>query len=144
MLVVLSMVAALAGMLIGLFTEKDKRGMAIGLAAIIPVIFLVLYLHSKSQLEKMVTSNGLYYRWKPWHRKFRVVEKQDIASVIVRKSPLMNYGFGWYPGYGRYHNSSGGEGLQLTLKNRSRIFFSTYDVGAFKKAINTLIDSNLK
>lgn len=142
LLVLFSMIAAVAGLLAGLFTEKNKGNMAIALATVLPVIFLVIYLHSNSLLEKTVTSNGLYYRWKPWHRKFRIIEKQDIASVVVRKPPFMNYGFGWYPGYGRYHNSSRGEGLQLTLQNRNRIYFSTNDIGSFKKAINTLIDSN--
>ena len=141
LILLISMIATVAGLLIGFFIEKDKPEMLLALALVVPVMLLVIYLHFNLQLEKTVTSNGLYYRWKPWHRKFRVIEKQDIASVMVRKLPIMNFGFGRYPGYGRYHNSSRGEGLQLMLKNSSRIYFSTYDIASFKKAMNTLIDS---
>lgn len=128
------------GMFLGLLSEKNKTDILIALVIVVPIIILLLYLSSKIELEKVVTSNGLYYKWRPWHKKFRIIEKEDVKSVESRRFPFLSYGFGWFPGYGRYSNASQGEGLQLYLKNGKRFYFSTADIDSFKRAMNHLIN----
>jgi len=132
----------------GLAGPPEKRAeMWLGLAIAIPIDIFVMILFRYMQLEKVVTSNGLYYRWKPWQKKYRYIDKENIQSFEVRRFRFISYGMGWFPGYGRYHNASSGEGLQLYLKNGKRFYFSTADVDSFKRAmdhmINPLTKSNL-
>ena len=115
--------------------EKDRSDMWIGLAIAIPIEILVIVLFQNMNLEKIVTSNGLYYRWRPWQKKFRVIEKENIKSFELRNSPPLNYGIHWFPGYGWVHNASAGEGLQLYLFNGKRIFFSSFDTSLFRRAL---------
>lgn len=125
-------------------TGKERNDAWLGLAIGVPIEALVIILFQYVQLEKVVTSNGLYYRWKPWQRKFRVIEKESIKSFEVRKSPPLNYGIHWFPRYGWVHNASRGEGLQLYLFNRKKIFFSVFDITFFRKALEDLISVNRK
>ena len=128
----------------GLNGIGNRDEMWLGLAIAVPVQVLVMILFQHMQLEKIVTTNGLYYRWKPWQKKYRVIEKESIDKIEVRKGPVFKYGFGWSPFYGRYHNACGGQGIQLRLVNGNRIFFSTFDVAAFQQALQNLISYNPK
>jgi hypothetical protein len=128
----------------GLTTKEDRGDLWIALGISIPVEILVIILFWNVRLRKTVTSNGLYYRWRPWQRKFRVIEKESIKSFEVRNSPRLNYGIHWFPGYGWVHNASAGEGIQLYLTNGKKIFFSTLDIGFFQKALGDVTSSNLK
>lgn len=129
----------------GLTGAAEKRNdMWIGLAIAIATEILVIFLFLNVRLDKVVTSNGLYFRWIPWQRKFRMIEKESIKSFEVRKSPPLNYGIHWFPGYGWVHNASAGEGIQLYLWNGKKIFFSTFDISFFRKALENITSSNPK
>jgi hypothetical protein len=128
----------------GLTTKEDKGDLWIALGISIPVEILVIILFWNVHLEKVVTSNGLYYRWRPWQKKFRVIEKESIKGFEVRNSPPLNYGIHWFPGYGWVHNASAGEGLQLYLVNGKKIFFSTLNTIFFQRALENITSSNPK
>ena len=142
--IVLAMFLTVIALLAALFTENDNRQTLIGLLVVVPVAIMAIFLNRNIQLEKVVTSNGLYYRWKPFHKRWRVIEKEDIQSYTVRTFPFLSYGFGWFPTYGWYHNASRGEGLQLYLKDGRKYFFSTGDKDQFEAAIQNLKSSNPK
>jgi len=143
-LVRLAMLITIAGWLLAFIADKEKPGLAIGLAVITPISILVIYLNSIIRLEKIVTSNGLYYKWKPWHKRFRVIQKEDISSFSYRKFPFMKFGSGWLPTYGWYHIASRGAGIQLFLKDNHKFFFSTNEKNLFEKALQNMISSNPK
>jgi hypothetical protein len=124
--------------------EQKKADMWLGIAIAFPIEILVVILFQYIQLEKIVTSNGLYYRWRPWQKRFRVIEKESIKSFELRNSPPLNYGIHWFPGYGWVHNASAGEGIQLYLVNGRRLFFSTRETGFFQRALQSLVSSDLK
>lgn len=124
--------------------EYERSDMWLGLAVDVPIEALILVLFQNMQFEKIVSSNGLYFRWIPWQRKLRVIEKESIATFEVRKSPPLNYGIHWFPGYGWVHNASAGEGLQFYLVNGNKIFLSTSDIDSFIRAMNILINPTTK
>jgi len=139
-----AMLTTILGLVISFITEKQKTDASVGLIVVVPIAILAIYLNSNILLEKIVTSNGLYYRWKPWHKKFRLIQKEDIESFYSKKFPLAKLGSGWFPSYGRYHVASRGEGIQLFLKNGRKIFFSTNEKNLFERALQKLISINLK
>ena len=138
-----SFLVAFSAVLIAALTKKNNGGDWIGLAIVVPVYLLVFYFVGLAKFEKIVTTNGFYYRERPWQKKYRVIEKQSIDSADPRKFPFPSYGFGWFPGYGWYHNI-GGEGVQLYLKNGNRFFFSSYERSSFLKALQDLIFAGTK
>jgi hypothetical protein len=131
----------LAIILIAGFTgpAEQRNTIWLALAIAMPIEISLVILFRYVQLEKLVTSNGLYYRWKPWHKRYRYIEKENMGAFEIRRFSFMNYGMGWAPGYGRYHNASSGEGVQLYLKNGKRYYFSSADVDSFKRAMNHLL-----
>jgi hypothetical protein len=133
-------------LLVGFVSEKEKTEVVIALGIVIPIAIIAVYLNSNVQLEKIVTTNGLYFRERPLYRKYTVIEKEEIASFKSRNFPFLkySYGFGWFPTYGRYHNAGGGEGLQLFLRDGRRYFFSTGRKDLFEDAIRNLTSSNPK
>jgi len=125
----------------GLTGPKEERNQIwIALVIAIPIEIFIIFLFRSMCLEKIVTSNGLYFRWMTWQRRFRVIEKENIKSFEVRNTPPLNYGIHWFPGYGWVHNASGGQGLQFYLVNGNRVFLGTADIDSFAKAMNTLIN----
>ena len=136
--IVIALVAGYTG------PKEERSDMWLGLAVAVPIEILILVLFQNMQIEKIVTSNGLYFRWIPWQRKFRLMERESIKSFAVRNSPSLNYGIHWFPGYGWVHNASAGEGMQIYLVNGKKIFFSTSDITFFKKALENIIASNPK
>lgn len=126
-------------LLIGTVEKQQEKEMWIVLAIIIPLQLLMFYLFYIARLEKIVTTNGLYYRWTPLQKKYRLIEMEDIERFEVRKAPFASYGSKWEFGYGRVHNLSKAEGIQLYLKSGKKIFFGTSDKTGFEKAILQLM-----
>jgi hypothetical protein len=137
------LLTVVSNLLIGYVNKEDRNEMWIALGIAVPVEVLVIILFQNVCLEKIVTVNGLYYRWRPLQRKFRVIESEGIKSFEVRNSPPLNYGIHCFPGYGWVHNSSAGEGIQLYLVNGKKIFFGTLDTTFFRKALQDIVSSNL-
>jgi hypothetical protein len=124
--------------------SEDKIDIWLGPGIAAVTEFFVFILFRKVRLEKTVTSNGFYYRWRPWQRKFRWIEKDQIVRTEVRPGPPFHYGIGWFPGYGTIHNASMGDGLQLYLMNGKKIFFSTFDIASFEKAFQQILSPDPK
>lgn len=135
----------LVGMiLLAVFIEEEKGEALLGLAIAIPIELAIVYLFLASELELAVTSNGLYYRWRPLHKKFRVIEKEMIETAEIRRTPMFNYGFGWLPGLGTFYNTHNGPGLQFCLQKGKKIFFSTKDTAELSRAVKAIISTNRK
>lgn len=136
------LVAIVVMVVAAFYSGEGGLDLWLSLAIVIATEILLGYLLRTMQLEKIVTTNGLYYRWRPWHKRYRYIEKEDIESCEVRRFPFLSYGFGWFPGYGWYHHASSGDGLQLYLKTGKRFYFSTSDIVSLTRAMNNLITSN--
>lgn len=143
MIVPLAIVAGLMVMLPRM-DEADRQEMWIALAIVLPLQVILIIVFQKAKLEKVVTSNGLYFRWLPLQKKFRVIEKEMIRSVSVTRAPVLNYGSNWVPGYGRMHMASKGEGVEVIKTDGKKIFFSAADPYTMVKALEELIRSNSK
>lgn len=143
---ILSPLMLTIGILIFISTteESDKNEVIFVLFIVMPLQLIMFLLFYRSQLEKVVTTNGMYYRWTPLQKKYRVIEKEEIGETELRRSPLLKLGSNWMPGYGRIHSASHGEGVQIFKTNGKKIFFSAADPASFRKALEVLVMSNRK
>jgi hypothetical protein len=95
--------------------------------SIIPVIIFVLFLIMR--LETEITNEGVYFQFFPFHLKKRFIDWHDVSKAYVREyKPVKEYGgWGLRKGLksGVAYNVSGNIGLQLEMKDSSRILIGT-------------------
>lgn len=96
------------------------------LVAIIPFAIIILFAIAK--LETSISTNGITVRFFPFQKKYRFYSADMIATAYLRQySPLGEYG-GWGirgMGKNRALNVSGNWGIQLELRDGSRLLIGT-------------------
>jgi hypothetical protein len=129
------------GLTLGLaMAEKESMKEAmITFTFVIPLEALILYLFYIARLETTISTEGIYYRWRPFQRKSRFISKDEIAKAELRPVPSLNYGYHWVPGYGRAHIMAPGKGMQFVLKNGKKIFLGTQKNTALQLAIEKIM-----
>lgn len=92
------------------------------------LLLVVLGLFLLMRLETEIREDGIYVRFFPFASKLKRYGWEDIDEAYVRKySPLLDYG-GWGVRYGlkgRALNVAGNTGIQLKLKDGSRLLIGT-------------------
>jgi hypothetical protein len=129
---------------LGITLKDDAKESMLALVIVVPLQLVIIYFYRRMKLEKVVTSNGLYYKWLALHKKYRVIEKPDIETVQVKKPPFMQYGLGWRFGYGSYHSVNDKDGIQLFLSNGKKVFFGTGNITHFASALEQLLSPTRK
>lgn len=91
-----------------------------------------------SRLTTIIQTDFITYRFFPLQFKTCKIGKEEIKEVFVRKyNPLMEYG-GWgfrWSFNGRAVNMKGNKGIQVVLKNGSRILIGTSQPEEASKAL---------
>lgn len=123
-------------------TEKDKAWGLVLIAVVVTIQLIVFYLFYALQLQKVVTPDGLFYRWAPLQAHYRFIPRREIESMEVKRSPSMKFGAGSAPGYGKLNTVSDGMGVQLYLSHGRMMFFGTGDPVFFENALRELLKTN--
>jgi len=114
----------------------DFKGLFISISVIGGLSALLLF----SKLETSISQDEIQYRLFPFQWNMRKISREQIADVFVRKySPLFEYG-GWglrWSLNGKAVNVRGNMGIQLVLKNGSRILIGTSNPEAAKMALDS-------
>lgn len=101
-----------------------------------PIFFYSLRLITEVQKD------GIYLRFFPFHRKFKIYRYEEIESYTAREyKPIREYG-GWGIRYvigGIAYNVYGNKGLQLVLKNKKKILVGTQKPEEFYQAIKKAV-----
>jgi hypothetical protein len=96
------------------------------IALVFGIAFPVLFLAGNLTVE--VRSDGLYYRFFPFHWSFRRISAETLSKHEVHKyRPIRDYG-GWGIRYGREgkaYNVSGDRGVMLELSDGSRLLIGS-------------------
>lgn len=92
---------------------------------------LVSFFWFSMKLETQIDSDGVHYRYAPFHRKKRLLKWDDIESIKVEQySPFSDYG-GWGLRYRLFDfsdlllNVSGNKGIRIELKSGKKIMIGT-------------------
>lgn len=108
--------------------EDDKSEMGIALIVVIVSLFLILLFISKLKLETRIDDLGISFRYFPFIRRWRKIEKNHILSVkVINYSPVTDYG-----GWGLKGNKTtkaysilGDEGILIDTGEKKRIMIGT-------------------
>ena len=99
---------------------------------VFPLVFYFINLTTE------VHQDGLYYRFFPFHLRFRCIALEDMAEHEVRKySAMRDYG-GWgirYGKMGKIYNVSGNRGVLVRLASGDNIMFGSQRPEDFATAI---------
>jgi hypothetical protein len=92
------------------------------------VLISVLLLFYFMKLEYKITNEKIEYKYFPFHRKWRSVDRSEVANIsFVKYSALKEYG-GWGIKYGRKgiaYNVSGNYGIFVELKSGKTMMLGT-------------------
>jgi hypothetical protein len=117
-----------SSIVVSLFAFLGKK--AGPLVAIVPflVVSIIVLLFHSLKLQTRITSDGIYYRFLPFQRKFRFIKKSDIDNLEVKSyEPISEYG-GWGIKFGKNgmaYNVKGNKGIYITLTSRKHILIGT-------------------
>src|SRR6476469_5927452 len=99
------------------------------------IILVLLSLFANIKMVTQLRENGIYVRFPPFQPSFSKYEWKDISEAYIREySALLEYG-GWgirfglmgikYGKGGKAYTLSGNQGLQLVMKDGSKILIGT-------------------
>ncbi len=109
---------------------------------LIPVALLILL--KTTILITKIDEKGIYYRYKPFHKKYRNIKWDEIDKCYIRiYRPMMEYGgYGYRTAFNKKHgkafNVRGKIGLQLELKNGDKILLGTQKSDELKSFLNKI------
>jgi hypothetical protein len=112
-------------------------------ALMVGMVFLFLFM----RLQVEVRNDGVYFRFLPVIRRWRIISKAEIERYEIGKyKPIRQFG-GWgirlgFPGKGRAYNVTGNIGLKLFLKNKKIILLGTQRSQALSYAMEKLMSEN--
>jgi hypothetical protein len=108
-------------------------------AIIVSLNGILLWLFYVLKLQTEVTTQGLFIRFKPFHRKTRQIDLSGVIAVeAVRYRPAMDYG-GWGIRRGRQgtaYNVTGNLGVRLDYENGYHLMIGTCAPDDLKAAID--------
>ncbi|MFT3948043.1 MAG: hypothetical protein QM763_13820 [Agriterribacter sp.] len=91
-----------------------------------------------TRLETVISTEGIYYRWLPWFKKYRFLDKKNITEIQVLKYPYLQYGYHRKKGFGAVHNISGNKGFRITLNNKSMFYLGSQKINT----VTNILDKN--
>lgn len=95
------------------------------LSPLIPLIILYF-----ARLETIITDDGIYFRWSPWRRSYKVIAFAGLGKLTVRERVPLKLGGSYVLGYGWIHQASGRQGVELEAGGE-RIWLGTQRLQAF-------------
>ena len=123
--------------------QSNRSEFTLSTIAIVAIEIPIFALFYYTKLETIVTSEGLGYRWWPLQNNYRLIFKDDIVKVSIRRGPIFNYGIHWMPSYGWVHNVRGREGLQIKMRSGKRLFIGSQQINELKSVLETLLKKTI-
>jgi len=104
------------------FGDKPMSDSGLMVSIFISLVLSILFYLIR--LETVINEEAIYVRFFPLQRKYKKINWDNIEAAHVRTySPIREYG-GWGLRMGAY-NISGNKGLQLELKDGSKLLIGT-------------------
>lgn len=99
---------------------------------------VIIYFFKNMKLEIALTKKGLCYKMSPSGSKYKYVDWTEVSSICIRKSVASGYGMKKKFRYGDVYSMNFKMGVELSLNNGKKKFFSLKDPDEFKKAFRKL------
>ncbi len=116
-----------------------KIGILSGLLVILAVAILFVYLKLKTRIDE----KGIQYQYKPLHFSYRLITWKSISKCYIRNyNGISEYGgwgikFSFRKKKGKSFTTKGNIGLQIELKNGSKILIGTQKKEELQRVLKT-------
>jgi hypothetical protein len=115
------------------------------LLLILAIILIAPTLIFTIKLSTRIDEKGIYYKFFPFHLKYKQIPWEDIESAHLRTyDAISEYGgwglkggFFWRKSKGTAINVSGDKGLQLELKNGKKLLIGTQRTNEIQQILDT-------
>ena len=117
----------------------EKIGVLSGLLIILLIAVLFAYLKLKTRIDE----KGIQYQYKPLHFSYRLITWESINNCYVRNyNGISEYGgwgikFSFRKKKGKSFTTKGNIGLQIELKNGSKILIGTQKKEEIQRVLET-------
>ena len=128
-------ISILPWLITGFDHRPDEPGILKALFFVLPLDLIVILAFYYTNLQLKVSAQELSVRLFPFQWKSRIIRMEDVQEAGIRRSPWMQYGLHWIPGFGWAYRIRGVYGIQLRMKNGRRIFVSSGNLSAFTTAM---------
>lgn len=138
--IIVIMSLSILGIAIGVMIHDKAEWVSICIVAgaILFSDSLIIFLFKKMKLELAVTKKGLHYNMATFISKNNFVSWADVSSLCIRKSPASGFGKKTKFRYGEVYAMNLKKGLELSLKNGKKKFFSLKDSDEFLRSFRKL------
>lgn len=125
------------------FGNNPAPDLVVILTGLFPLLTILLF--RLLTLETSINETGIYYRFKPFQRKPKVIKPEDIKHWEVKKyNPIKDYG-GWGVRWGsskngNAYNVSGNQGVLFELKSGRKFLLGTQNPESIRSALNRLMN----
>ena len=128
--------------LVAILAPKDKSISTTEMVVVIAVlsgtfIISVVFFYI-TKLETMVTDDGIFYRWWPFVKKYRMLPWKDIATVAVKKYPYLQYGYHITRDFGKVNTVNGNRGIQFELIDGKKVYIGTQKLTALQYTLKQI------
>jgi hypothetical protein len=130
--------------------ETEEFDLAATIILIVTLFIMILLTLGflSIQLQTEIRQSGIFYRFKPFQKKFKEIRFEEIESVEVKRySPIKEYG-GW--GFriggkkkGNAYNVSGNKGIYFVFKDGRKFLLGTQKPESVNKVLQRLTESDL-
>ena len=121
---------------------ESARAKSIGVVTILFTGFIAFGLMYFLRLDTAVDEQGLYVRFAPFERRFRIYHWGEIQHAGVRKFPIHHVGKLGKLSKSKSYSMGTRMGLQLYMKNGARIFVSSQKIHRLRDAVSRFIEVN--
>ena len=137
-------VLSLMGIINGMVGEFETTELILINIFILLIIGSIDYILFNSKLITLIKNDGIYYRYIPFHHKFRKIESREISKCEARiYKPIKEYG-GWglrtFNRMKKAYSVSGNEGVEFTYINGMKLLIGSKKMNKFYEAASKILN----
>lgn len=91
-----------------------------------------------TKLETVVTEDGIFYRWRPYRKRYTRLSWEQIDKITVKKYPYLKYGYHSNRDFGKVHTIDGNRGILFELVDGKRVYIGTQKLPAFQYTLEQI------
>jgi hypothetical protein len=117
----------------------------LGITLVIMILLSIAFL--TTQLITEIRNDGIFFKFKPFQRKYKEIRFDELESVEVKKyKPVMEYG-GWGirvggKKRGKAYNVSGNIGIYFVFKDGRKFLLGTQKPESVKKVLQRFTETD--
>ncbi|WP_456376325.1 hypothetical protein [Lutibacter sp.] len=124
-------------------TLQSSLGKQLGALSGVILVLLVILLFANLKLKTRIDENGISYKFYPFHKSYKIISWNTISNSYIRNYDAISEYGGWGIKFsfrkkkGKSFTTKGNIGLQIELKNGSKILIGTQKKEELQRVLNT-------